>query len=293
LSWSWRSRSSARGVSLDYERFRELGPVVKLRRRRTVRLTTLGAALYLAVLWGLSWGCVSSYRWLLGAPAFALEEVEVKGLCRLSRDEVLRVGGVSEGANSLAVNLGHLAARLKRLPWVERVALERDLTGKTLAIDLREKRPVALIQLDNLYYVSQSAGLIKRLSPREGMDFPVVTGITPPLFVKYQGLLRGRVLPLIMAGAGGGGLGELSEVRVTADGGLLAYTLSGVEVRLGRNDCHRAFEAACKVLAHLSAENFPARPNYLDATHSGRVYVGFGARSDTERPLANNAPREG
>jgi len=297
LSWSWRSKSSVSGGGLDYEKFRQLSPVVKLRRRHTLRLAILGVALYVACLGGLSFGCVSGYRWLLTTPSLALNDVEVKGLCRLSREEVLRMGGVSRGGNALAVNLGHVEARLARLPWVETVSVDRHLTGRTVAIELREKRPVALIQLDNLYYVSQDASLIKRLSPREGMDFPVITGITPPLFVKYQGLLRGRVLPLIMAGAGGGGLGELSEVRVSADGGLLAYTLSGVEVRLGSEDCHRALDEARRVLAHISTErkSLPGRPSYLDATHAGRVYVGFGplGRCEGKKPLANDTAREG
>ena len=251
----------------------------RFRHRRRKRIIVLLCASYLLLLAGLSLACHWAYFWLLECPALELQRVEVKGLVRLGQEEVLAAAGVSAGAPLAALDLRRCEERLRRLEWVR--SAEADLRWPLeLVMHVEEKRPVALIRLDSLYYLDQNGQLIKRLSPLEGMDFPVITGISAPDFNTSRTLLCSRVLPLLAQvdrdAELASGLGsDVSEVQVGASGRLALYTTDGLLVKLGERDWQAALREAGRAVSELRRQGRLSEAAAVDASCPLRVFIKF------------------
>lgn len=249
------------------------------RRGRPRRLLILGAVVYVLLLAALSYGCQWAYFWLLECPGLTVSEVGVRGLVRLGREEVLATAGVSAGAPLAALDLHRFEQRLRKLAWVKEAEVGwRWPLGLTISVE--EKRPVALIRLDSLYYIDENACLIKRLSPLEGMDFPVITGISAPDFNTSRKLLCSRVLPLLAqverdARRGVALACEVSEVQVGPEGRLALYTTDGLLVKLGERDWQAALAEAGRVVSELRRRGSLAEVAAIDAGYHLRVFVKF------------------
>jgi cell division protein FtsQ len=107
----------------------------RVRRRRTLRALRCGA-LALAVLGLLGWGL-----WLLGhMPAMRLSRVQVRGLKALSERQVLGRARLRPGDSLIGPDLWRAARRIKALPEVRRVSMDRDLPG-AVVIRVQERTP--------------------------------------------------------------------------------------------------------------------------------------------------------
>jgi cell division septal protein FtsQ len=260
----------------------------RVRRRRLRRNAALAFGAYLLAVGGLSAACYRAYFWALERPALALSAVEVRGLVRLTPEEVLSAAGVSEGGAVAALDLRRIERRLERLEWVEAACVRLLGWPLRLVIDIEEKTPVALIRLDRLYYLDENARPIKPLSPLEGMDYPVITGVAPSDLDDSRKLLSSRVIPLLARlgqerGPGGAREGEchllaggISEVHVAAGGRLSLYTLDGLLVRLGERDWRPALQEAGRVISDLGRRGILSDVAALNASCPGRVFVTFG-----------------
>jgi cell division protein FtsQ len=258
---------------------REAPAARRLRRRRARRRVVLGVAAYVLILGVLSAGCLWGYFWLLRAPVLRLAAVDVHGLARLEREQVLSIAGVSAGAPLVALDLKRFEDRLERLEWVGR-ARARLTWPLRLAINVEEKAPVALIRLDSLYYLDKNARLIKRLSPLEGMDYPVITGIAPRDFEKSRNLLCSRVLPLLAEAAQNGlrqadFAPDISELNTDGAGRLVLYTTDGLSVKLGDGDYRAALKQAGSMTGELRRRGLLAEASIIDVSCPQRVFVKF------------------
>ncbi|MFH0809232.1 MAG: FtsQ-type POTRA domain-containing protein [Pseudomonadota bacterium] len=254
---------------------RETAAARRIRGKRLRRNIALATTCYLFTLGGMSGACCWGYQWLLETPGLRLEAVSVRGLQRLGREEVLVTAGVSEGAPMLALDLGRLRHRLSRLPWVGSAVVRRQWP-RGLAIEIQEKAPVALIRLDSLYYLDKNARLIKKLSPFEGMDFPIITGVVPSDFDNSRKLLTDKVIPLL-GGVARAGAGEVSELNIDRGMGrgdrLTLYTTEGLYVKLGERDWRSGLNDVVRVVADLRQRGLLAEVSAVDATCPSRVFV--------------------
>lgn len=129
-----------------------------------------------AAVTGLAYGGYRAHRFVTTTESFAVEVVEVKGLVRAERDEVLALAGVSRGDNLFALDAGEVERSVKRHPWVKDASVQR-VPPKKLSIEVHEHVPVVLVALGNLYYADESGEIVKRYAPGETERLPVVTGI--------------------------------------------------------------------------------------------------------------------
>jgi cell division protein FtsQ len=115
------------------------------------------------------------------AEGFATREIEVTGLARLSRAEVLAAAGLALGQNVFEVSPEQARARLLAQPWIADATVTRRLPG-TYRIGVREQQPAALLQLEALYLVSEDGSVFKRAEPADPVDLPIITGVDPEHF---------------------------------------------------------------------------------------------------------------
>ncbi len=231
----WRSR---RGNS--YRRSRRTGDAAPARNWRRF----LFAALGLSGLAGLSLGLVLLYFHLLTCSWFCIKDIkniEIDGTQRLSHELILKQTGLDAGVSLLALRPARIERALLSHPWISRAEVTRKWPHQ-LHISIQEREPVALVQLEDLYYVDRQGRLFKPLTPGDPHDFPVITGLGREQFTKTEGRPECvtrvfQLLDLLKQARPPLNLENIAEVHVDLERGLTLYAngLKGA-VDLGLTD---------------------------------------------------------
>ncbi|WP_200338881.1 cell division protein FtsQ/DivIB [Rhodovibrio sodomensis] len=109
-----------------------------------------------------------------------LDQVVVSGRERTEPDAILAALGIRQGGPILGLDPASAKRRLERLPWVKTATVERRLPG-TVRIDLTERAPLALWQLDGALSVIDRAGQrIDRAAPEAHANLPLLVGPGAP-----------------------------------------------------------------------------------------------------------------
>jgi cell division septal protein FtsQ len=75
-----------------------------------------------------------------------MRSLEVTGHAHLSREGVVRAGGLDADTNVLWMSPGEVEARLEANPWIAGASVDRELPGR-VTVQVRERSAVAAIQL--------------------------------------------------------------------------------------------------------------------------------------------------
>ncbi|HLJ78984.1 MAG TPA: FtsQ-type POTRA domain-containing protein, partial [Acidobacteriaceae bacterium] len=125
-------------------------------------------------------------------PRFRIDSaasIQTMGNTELSRADLLSVFGSDIGRNLFVVPVAQRRAALERFPWVERATVMRVLPNQ-LRVAVKERTPIAFVQVKGRIQLADIGGVILDMSPREMATkhyaFPVVSGINPgdPLSVR-------------------------------------------------------------------------------------------------------------
>lgn len=237
-------------------------------------LRTLAAA---ALSAALSLGAWQAWRWATASPAFALNEIRFSGVAHAQETDLLKRSGLTLGENLFRADLARAARGIESHPWVESAMLTRRLPG-TIVVDVLEHHPAALVQLDKAVYVLDEEGrLFKRAAPEDGLDVPMITGLSERS-AETQLRLLGALHLLDMWRGTGYPVSALAEMRLDADGGftLFAHEAGGLEeIRLGSAQLPLKLRRLSQVRAALARRgekaaridlDNPARPDQAAAT---------------------------
>ena len=103
--------------------------------------------------------------------------LEVRGSHFLSEGEVRELAAPAVGESILTLDIDALKARLRSSPWVADATVTRALPD-TLRVEIHERVPLALAELEQLYLMDQDGGLVDIYGPRTGaFDLPIVRGL--------------------------------------------------------------------------------------------------------------------
>jgi cell division septal protein FtsQ len=149
---------------------------VRQRRRgwtyRTILALQLGAALLIAV--SAVW---TGYSKVMASERLRVGKVEVRGGHFLSEGEVRELLGPAVGENILSLDIEGLKARLRASPWVADATVSRNLPD-TVRVEIRERVPLALAEMERLYLMDGDGALIDIYGLRTaGFDLPFVRGL--------------------------------------------------------------------------------------------------------------------
>jgi cell division protein FtsQ len=157
-----------------------LRPRTRTRVRRVRRGFTARAILVLQLLAALLVTLVAlwtGYAKVMASNRLRVGRVDVRGSHFLSEGEVRELLGPAVGENILGLNIEALKTRLRTSPWVADATVGRTLPD-TLKVEIRERIPLALAEVDRLYLMDGDGGLIDIYGPRTaGFDLPIVRGL--------------------------------------------------------------------------------------------------------------------
>jgi cell division protein FtsQ len=231
---------------------------------RAILILQVGGALLvvLAALW-------TGYAKVMASEGFKVGRVEVRGSHFLSEGEVRELLGPAVGENILSLNIEALKTRLRASPWVADAVVGRTLPD-TLKVEIKERVPLALAEMDRLYLMDGDGGLIDIFGPRTAaFDLPIVRGL-----IGVEGEARreraqraGALLRDL-----GDLSGEVSEVFVEASGDLKVVLRGAGEVILLGAPPYRKRLLTFLGLRRDLAERAP-QTAYFDLRFRGRIYA--------------------
>jgi len=174
-------------------------------------------------------GAWTAWQRVFASDRLRVGRLEVRGSHFLSEGEVRELVGPAVGESILALDIDALKARLRASPWVAEATVTRALPD-TVRVDIQERVPLALAELDQLYLMDQDGGLIDIYGPRTGaFDLPIVRGL---LGVEQDSRRdRARRAGALLADLGELGA-EISEVYVEPSGDLRVVLRGEGEVLL-------------------------------------------------------------
>lgn len=170
--------------------------------------------------------------WLYGravtSDIFTTRHVDVAGNSRLSREMVLRYGGLSEGDNSLAVSIAEVEKNLRATPWVEEASVKRLLPDRFI-IKIKERMPSFWARKDGvLYYANEKGEIIAPVESKNFLSLPTLK-IMPgaedltPYLERLLKNLRSGALPIES--------GSIASVTLSPSNGVEIY-LEDREMRI-------------------------------------------------------------
>lgn len=122
----------------------------------------------------VSIGLLAGYRWLTTIEYFTIKDVQVTGVNRMSREDVLAQAELRPGMNLLAVNMENVEFLLDKNPWIETAQVTRVLPD-TLKIRVTEREPSYLVQYeDSLCYADAEGRIIDKVKAEQFVSLPQV-----------------------------------------------------------------------------------------------------------------------
>jgi cell division protein FtsQ len=255
-SKSWRerlagAREGARAWVISH------GPLF----RRSAQIILVGA-----VAAALLWLGDQTLQYAHSAEAFEIREIIIEGNQQLGAIDVRRAAQLQIGSNIFEVSSEGTRNHLLQHPWIEEATVVRRLPGR-VRIEIVERKPVALVALDQLYLVSEEGAVFKRLGVDDPVDLPVITGIASERFyddLDYRTaiLLRSMALLQDYEGAGLAEREPVSEIHFEGAHGIELFVGDdGMNVRLGNGQHRQKLRRLRQVLERLEREK--TRPSYV------------------------------
>jgi hypothetical protein len=178
------------------------------------------------------------YGHLLGDPYFRVREVEVEGGRKMTRETLLSLTVMEGMPNLFSVNLKKVVNRLESHPWIDQVRVRKVFPNKLL-IQVEERKPIAIIQLGELYYIDTQGEIFSLVGDRDEFNYTYLTGLTrqflerDPVEAKHL-ITKALELLKIVEQGNLSPFKDLSEIHMEKTFGIQCFTRTeGIEVRMG------------------------------------------------------------
>ena len=180
------------------------------------------------------------YVHLLEDACFRVREVEIEGCSKISPEAIRSLILIEGMPNLFALRLEEVARGLEKHPWIDSFVIRKVLPNK-VKVQIEERRPMAILQLEELYYIDAKGVIFSPVRDGDGYNFPFLTGLTrraldkdpevsKDLLTKALDLLkmieREKISPLE----------EVSEIHMSRSFGMDCFTrANGLEVKMGKD----------------------------------------------------------
>jgi cell division protein FtsQ len=216
------------------------------------------------------------YAHLLEDPLFRVRQVDVGGCEKLPQETLQSLAMVEGMPNLFTVSLKDVSRRLEDHPWIEHVVVRKNFPNK-ISIQIQERKPIAILQLEELYYIDAKGMIFSRVSETDGFNYPFLTGLdrqsldkepeeTKGLITKALELLltaeREKVPPLK----------EISEIHMEKTSGVHCFTKTeGIEIRLGWDHFSEKLKRLSMIWSDLRKRGISA--TFIDSSDINRMVV--------------------
>jgi cell division protein FtsQ len=233
-------------------------------------------------------GAWAGYSKVMASERLKVTRLDVRGGRFLSEGEVRELLGPAVGENILNLDLEDLKARLRKSPWVADALVSRTLPDM-LRVEIVERVPLALAEVERLYLMDADGALVDIYGPRTAaFDLPIVRGLgrLQPEARRDRAQRAGALLQDL-----GDLASEVSEVTVEESGDLLVVLRGPGEVlRLGPPPYRKRVLTFLGLRKELKARC--PQTDYFDLRFAGRIYAKEAASppKPTAVPVSEETP---
>lgn len=215
-----------------------------LRKKAANRLKIV--LVVLATVTGVSILAGGAYRYARQSWRFRIEssdQIQITGIHNVSRSQVLDVFGGDISRNVFSIPLVERKRQLEQIPWVQSATLMRFLPNR-LKVEIRERRPVAFVQLGAKIALIDPEGVVMEMPAGEqkNYSFPVIVG-TKETDPRSTRAARMKIFLALMS-------------ELDSSGANYSRDLSEVDVSDPQDVKVSVTDAGGEVLVHLGSSNF-------------------------------------
>ena len=255
-------------------RFKKQRKKINIRNllKKTVRVTSAVVVISLIFL------VVYEIYGFVGKTTFLrLERIEVSGVNKLTREEILSAASVKIGDDLLGLKLSRMGEQLAKNPWVAAVRVRRNFPH-ALSIDVVERQPVGVVSMGYLYYLDSKGDIFKPLQEGDRLDYPVITGLAEDDLLRdpagakdtVKGMLA--LLEQLKKERAGIRMADISELHYDKGFGYTIFTINrGLPIRLGMDGFSEKLDRLSKIYSDLQIQ-LPLL-EYIDLDYSDRIVV--------------------
>ena len=232
--------------------------------------------LFLSVIIVVSLSFLSLYHYLLNSPYMKLEKIDMKGVDKEMRDELIDMCGLNTDQGLLSLSLYKLKARMEEHPWIRSVKMERHFPH-TLRVEVEKEVPTALALTDRFYYVNRWGEIFKNVSGLDDIDFPVITGLSENILRVREELEKAvHVIRVLEPEKDIWSLEELSVIHMRKDGGIsLYFNHLKAEITFMWNEFADKIEGLRKVAEHLNNSGKIHLVTHINLNYTDGAVVSF------------------
>ena len=171
---------------------------------------------------------------------FQVKNVEIRGCRKISEKTILSLARIDGMPNLFTLPLKEISGRVEAHPWVEYVKVRKIFPDRVL-IHIEERRPMAILQLEEPFYIDSKGVIFSRVGDQDEYNFPFLTGLNRQAFDKDPAVAKHLVTKAleflrIVDQEKAPPLDGVSEIRMEKTFGIQCFTQAeGVEVRMGWN----------------------------------------------------------
>lgn len=214
-------------------------------------------------------------------PYFAVTEIVVTPTRHVRAGSLLEDVDLRNGISLWRVDPATMMRRLEANPWIRRAAVRREFPRR-LVVDLWEREPVAVLFLDQLYYVDATGLAFARVGEREPLDLPFVTGVEAAIVGDERVYARHAIrqaLRLLRLMEASGLPFRVSEVHIDRERGITVYPIEPrVAVAFGWNGFGKKLGRLTHVLGDFQGRERQIRE--IDLTLGTDVVVRLRKKAD-------------
>jgi cell division protein FtsQ len=250
----------------------------KLRRRIGASLRVFAGLFFLAAT---SATFILAHDYFTQADQFTARKIEVTGIRRLSREQVLDIADIGKDTNILSVNLATTRKRLLAEPWIAEATVSRDIpSGLTLRIT--EEQPLAFLEMEagQGFLINAEGRVFKRQGPGGSDGLPWVQGLShadlpvsgQPATVAFESVMR--LLTLAESSDGPLSLSSIRRIQVDREIGITAVVdKADRAVKLGFGQYRQKCNMLEKIMAKMEKDSRLNAFRVIDLFDLDRVVV--------------------
>ena len=218
----------------------------------------------------------SVYVHLLEDPFFRVREIKVEGCRKIACETLISLTKIEGMPNLFTVSLSKVTKRLESHPWIDHIRVRKVFPNKVL-IQVEERKPIAILQLEELYYVDTQGVIFSPVGERDGYNYPFLTGLTRQILEKdpveaKRLIMKALELLRIADQEKVSPLEEISEIHMEKIFGIQCFTKNeGVEVRMGWEQFGEKLKRLSLIWSDLRNRGFSATS--IDCSDLKRMVV--------------------
>lgn len=258
--------------------FKNSGAKQRAKIRATVG-NVLKIGFLLTVVALMSCAFVFAYDLLTQSSFFSAATIQVSGVNRLSRQQIMDHADIHPGKNIFSINLALTRNRLKAHPWIEEAEVRREIPSG-LTIHIKEFEPLAIIDMNHRFLIDRSGTIFKEWDKGDPSDLPVVVGLGISDLKVGEGPFSqpfGAIMAVLKLGRKTGStipVDQINRIEVDRDIGLTVHMKDRAgAIHLGYHDYPSKYKLLEKVLVYFQNQGKDWSLRSIDLNNPNRIVV--------------------